>query len=149
MPDELLPRYVGVVFDTYTPQVEGQLTRDVIAFQNSPVMRDRELVIVCASDQPDRLLQALKVRRSPVLTLASVYIKYKTEELWPEVPEHVTTEIERDLYQAVARPNLDPTPRPGYFMPPQGRPAPDSIGLKRPAPNGYAPIDPGVVLLWG
>lgn len=143
-------RYLGFVCNNYTPQVEGQLTRDIIRVLDMPEMRNVDLCMVSTEERCDRALDALGVRRSSVLGLTRTFIKYRTAEEWPQTPEHCEIEIERDLYQPIADLNkLDPKMRPGYYLPPQGRLAPNSVTLKRPAPNGYTPVDPALVILWG
>lgn len=148
------PRYIGIVFDKYTPQVEGQITRDVIALTNLARDRhsDEEIVIVCDSDKADRLLDALGVRRIPTLQLAPTWLVYRTNEMWPEVPDDAKTVIKRDLFVKVKRGNLrvnNENEGNGYYLPPQGRPRPDKINMIRPAPNGYTPTDPALIILWG
>lgn len=147
------PRYIGVVFDDYTPQVEGQLTRDVIALTQLAAKRnaDEEIVIVCESDKPDRLLEALNVRRVPTLQLARTWLVYRTKEDWPEVPDFALTVIQRDMLVKVRRNTLrvnSEQESDGYYLPPQGRPRPDKISMMRPAPNGYSPVDPALIMLW-
>lgn len=147
------PRYIGCIFDSYTPQVEGQLTRDIIALTGLAAKRhaDEEIVIVCDSDKPDRLLDALNVRRVPTAQLARTWLVYRTNEDWPEVPEFARTVIQRDLFVKVRRNTMrinGPAQSEGYYLPPQGRPRPDKIGMVRPAPNGYVPVDPALILLW-
>jgi hypothetical protein len=58
-------QYFGVVFDAYTPQVESQMMRDVMALQRVAQNSKRELVIVCDSDRPDRMLSGIGCRRVP------------------------------------------------------------------------------------
>lgn len=146
-------RYIGVKFDEYTPQVEGQLTRELIALQGVAAKRhqDEEVVIVCDSDKVDSIISAFGIRRVPTEHLAKTWIIFRTGEEWPVEPEHAVTVIERDLFQAIKEPNLtqlDEDHTNGYYLPPQGRPAPDTIGVLRPAPNGYSPVDPALILLW-
>lgn len=147
------PRYIGVVFNEYTPQVEGQLTRDVIALTNLANKRnsDEEIVIVCDSDRADRLLEALQVRRIPTLQLAPTWLAYRTKEDWPEVPDEAKTVIKRDLYVKVRHNNLrvnNEAEGTGYYLPPQGRPRLNKMNMLRPAPNGYAPVSPELIMLW-
>ena len=147
------PRYIGVLLDNYTPQVEGQLTRDVIALLQLASKRnaDEEIVIVCESDRPDRLLEALGTRRVPTIQLARTWLVYRTKEEWPEVPDFALTVIQRDLYVRVKRSTLrvnSEQESEGYYLPPQGRPRPDKLNMLRPAPNGYSPVDPALIMLW-
>lgn len=149
----LKPRYIGALWNKYTPQVESQLTRDVIALLDVAYNRRRDEEIIIVSEQPiaDAVLSALGVRRVPLIHLARTWIVYRTDEEWPEEPNTARTVIPRDLYQRVKPGNLmalDAEHSRGYYLPPQGRPNSNSLGLKRPAPNGYSPVNPLALLQW-
>jgi hypothetical protein len=144
-------QYFGVVFDAYTPQVESQMMRDVMALQRVAQNSKRELVIVCQSDRPDRMLSGIGCRRVPTAKLTRSWIMYKTKQDWMEEPENSEVIVPRDLYQPVKRGKLrvlDDSHSNGYYLPPQGRLSPDTISLLRPAPNGYVMVDPWLVLNW-
>lgn len=138
--------YLGVLAKVYTPQVEGQLTRDVIA-STTKLKRGEQLCVCCEHPEAQRMLASLGARYSPILALPTTFLKYRIDEQWPDEPENAQTVIERDLWVKPGEGKLHTGERPAYYLPPQGRLAPDSIGLKRPAPNGYAPVDPQFVLL--
>lgn len=150
-PDAIDHKYLGVIFDEYTPQVEAQLLRDCLAAQ-SVADRNEELVIACESDKADRMLESIGIRRVPLMSKARELLLYKTEEFWPEYPEHIRTVILRDLYVPKKNPNVllevDPDQANGYYLPPQGRLSPDTLSLERPAPNGYIPLDPSMIMQW-
>lgn len=145
-------KYFGAIFDEYTPQVEGQLLRDcIVLMEVARKQRYDEVVLVCESDKPDQMLSALGMRRVVISTLANEWLIYRTKEDWPVAPEHATFEVQRDLYVAkkdVKLTVLDEAQSDGYYLPPQGRLCPDSISLTRPAPNGYIPADPALILIW-
>jgi hypothetical protein len=110
-----------------------------------------ELVIVCDSDRADAVLKSIGLRRSNLPSAAKSWILYKTKEEYPEEPEWCTTVTHRDLWQPRKAQNLtvvDDDQNNGYYLPPQGRIAPDTISLLRPAPNGYVPTDPALVMIW-
>ena len=86
-PRGMQKHYFGVVFDAYTPQVEAQMLRDTLALQRVSQNLNRELVIVCESDKPDRMLSGLGCRRVPSPDLTKSWIMYKTGEQWMEEPE--------------------------------------------------------------
>jgi hypothetical protein len=139
-PQEATKRfYVGLIFDDYTPQVESQIMRDCLQMQQV-ADRDEEVVVVCDSSKPDRLLESLGMRRVPTAKLAKLWILYKTGEWWPEAPNWTSTEVHRDLYVPKKDPKLlrqvDEAEANGYYLPPQGRLSPDTLSLERPAPNG-------------
>jgi len=139
-----------MIFDEYTPQVEAQILRDCQALL-SAAGRDEEIVIVCESDKPTRVLDAIGMRMIPTLPLPKTWILYKTQEYWPTEPEWATTVIQRDLWQSVKEQKLlqvDEKDSNGYYLPPQGRLSPDTLSLERPAPNGYVPVDPSMIAIW-
>jgi hypothetical protein len=143
--------YYGLKWDDYTPAVEGQILRDCMALQAVAQGRIDELVIVCDSDKADGVLKALGLRRLNLPQKARSWVLYKTKEEYPEEPEWCRTVIHRDLWQPRKPDNLtvlDDEHTNGYYLPPQGRLAPDTISLLRPAPNGYIPTDPALVMIW-
>jgi hypothetical protein len=144
-------QYFGVIFDAYTPAVESQMLRDVMSLQRVAQNCKRELVVVCESDKPDRMLSAIGCRRVPTTQLTKSWIMYKTKQDWLAEPEDSEVVIPRDLYVPVKRGKLrvlDESHSNGYYLPPQGRLSPDTISLLRPAPNGYVMCDPWLVLNW-
>ncbi|QRE00348.1 hypothetical protein [Burkholderia phage BCSR5] len=147
------PVYIGVVYNDYTPQVENQLTRDLIMVSGMVAMRDRDIVIVSEDPRMDRLLSALNARRAYLPALPKVWFQYKTDELQPQIPAEapleVCTVVQRDLYQRVKEGHLDTAEQGAYYLPPQGRINPDVISLLRPAPNGFNYGDPMLTMMWG
>ncbi len=138
---------VGLWWDVFTPAVEGQITRDVIALQAQGSVQ-ADLMIVCRDNSADRLLDALGVKRGVTHALATLWITYRTGQEHVEAPEHAATVIERDLHVEDASTQLDPTPAPGYYLKPQGRIKGPSSILQRPMPIHNGQTDPMVVLLW-
>lgn len=138
---------IGVVWDAYTPAVEGQLTRDLIAMQNQGPRVD--LMVICPDNSADRLLKALGVTRGIAAAVAGLWITYQTgpEKVMP--PEHADTVIERDLHMKVTDVQLDPDPHSGYYMKPQGRVVAPQLNLNKPPPSHNGVCDPMVIYLWG
>jgi hypothetical protein len=145
-------KYFGVIFDDYTPQVECQLLRDcLVLLEVARKSRYDEVVIVCDNDKPDKLLDSLGMRRVPTKTLTKEWLIYKTKPDWPEDPDDSRLVVQRDLYVKIKKIDLKvlkDTQTDGYYLPPQGRISPDTISLLRPAPNGYQPVDPALILIW-
>lgn len=145
-------KYFGALFDEYTPQVEAQLLRDCIMLMDvARKERYDEVVLVCQSDKPDQLLEAIGMRRVMIPTLTTEWLVYRTNADWPVAPEGTTLEVQRDLYVATKNVQMiapDEAHDNGYYLPEQGRPCPDTISLDRPAPNGYIPVDPALTLIW-
>jgi hypothetical protein len=117
----LTPQYFGMVFDAYNPQVEAQMMRDCMAMQRVAQNAKRELVIVCESDAPDRMLRGLSIRRVPTPTLTKSWAMYKTKADWMPEPEGADVVIPRDLYQPLKKNTLrvlDEAHTNGYYLPP-------------------------------
>lgn len=145
-------KYFGAIFDEYTPQVEAQLLRDcIVLLEVARKQRYDEVVLVCESEKPDALLAAINMRRVTIPTLTTEWLVYRTQEQWPMVPEGATLEVQRDLWVPTKNVQLTvmkDAQSEGYYLPPQGRISPDTISLLRPAPNGYIPADPALMLIW-
>ena len=133
--------YVGFVYDSYTPQVESQILKDIISFQATMGNRqkDTELVAVSSHDHMDKLLTVLGIRRTPALKLAKLWMQYKAlDGDWPEVPDTARLVYQRNLYQRIRLPHIDPKEHASYYLPEPGRVVPDIISLLRPTPNAFA-----------
>lgn len=147
----MTPKVVGLVWDYYTPQVEAQITRDLIALKGLP--SGRNLMVCYETEEPaiTKVLNSLQVLRSPALPLAKLWIVYQTGPDEVEAPEHAEDVIERDLQVHVADADvLDTGDHTGYYLKPQGRIVAPTISLNRPMPQHQpASTDPMVIYLWG
>jgi hypothetical protein len=144
--------YMGVQYTKYTPAVEGQMLRDCLRMMAHARHRYSEVVIVGLDSQPERMLSGLGLTLLQKPELAKDWIAYRTEEDWPEEQPNTRTLIQRDLFVPTADPKMmvmDDLKNKGYYLPPQGRLSPDTISLLRPAPNGYVPVDPSLLMIWG
>lgn len=139
--------YLGVAFDVYNAQVEANLTRDLI--QLLPSIGRSELVVVCATNQIKPTVNALGARYSPAVELANFFLVYQSGESKVALPDNCEDYVERVLVSPESKVRIDPSSKSGYFLPTPGRMAPSSIYNLRPRPNGYAPVDPALIMLWG
>lgn len=139
---------VGLIYDDYTPSVESQIARDLIAIRDAYPREEFE--VQATSMGPQKLLQALGVA---MVTEGepSLYVVYKTTEFWPDHPnEDENTVICRDLYVSSVEPSLSQGVHPGYYVPTeQGRPIREQNPLHKVAPRGKGIIDPAILMLWG
>ena len=138
---------IGLVWDAYTPAVEGQITRDVIALLSE--YSNAKLIFNCPDSSPRMLFMSLGVDLGENPDLCKLWITYQTEAEHVEAPEYAETVIERNLYIAPGEPNLDPNEHPGYYMKPQGRIIAPQLNRQKPPPMHYGPPDPMIILLWG
>lgn len=146
-------KFFGVLYDEYTPAVEGQLLRDCLIMMNVARHKFKDLIVVCSDPAPDRMLNALGLVRDADMSRTKDWISYRTKEEWPKEPEGARNIIQRDLYNPPKKNNLsvlDERESNGYYLPPQGRLSPDTISLLRPSPNGYAymPVEPMYLMMW-
>ncbi len=87
---------VGVVWDNYTPAVEAQLLKDILALQaEATKWPGTELQIACRSSAVDRLLAVLHVIRSSDLSDVNIWRTYQTGADRVHLPEDVTASYEQ------------------------------------------------------
>lgn len=144
-------KYFGIVFSEYTPAVEGQLLRDCLQLMDVARHKVNELVMVCPDPAPERMLNALGLTLLSHHEGVRDWVMYRTEKDWPIEPDNARTIVQRDLFMSLKDKNmmvLDDRQSGGYYLPPQGRLSPDTLSLLRPAPNGYIPTDPALLMLW-
>ena len=140
-----MPLHFGVLYLAYTPAVEAQLVRDIIAMQSS---MNQDLVCCCAKDDADRVLQSFNIRRLPADTIAKLWIVYKTNiDDAISTPEFAETTITRDLFLTSSSNSLQIRDNDsGYFLPEPGRAAP-ARNFVMPTQNTPT-TDPAVLFLW-
>ena len=140
--------WLGLIWDTYTPAVEGQIIRDILALQASSPKT--EIAVVVPNGSANQLLNSMGIRHCLANSLATLWIVYKTKpDSDIEAPEHVDRTIERNLYVETKECLIDGDPHPGYYLKPQGRMAPPSMPLNRPPPtNSRGVINPTIIMLW-
>lgn len=133
--------YVGLVWDAYTPAVEAQITRDLIALQQKS-----EIVVISDSNEVDRALAALGIKHGIGSELVDVWIVYQTTKEKPYV-ETSKPVIDRCLYQERVENRINPKSDNGYYLHPQGRWSQPRIS-QAPMPNRNGQTDPAVIYLW-
>ena len=140
--------YVGLAWDEYTPAVQAQLVRDVMALkEKTNKWPGSKLVVVSPKPDADAVLVQLGVPRVPNRALATFWRVYEvlTE---PDLPDNAET-------ISICKVTQKTTPAPlrlnrwgGFMLQEQGRPYGDTSLINRPAPNGYAPVSPALVSIW-
>ncbi len=137
--------HVGLKWDTYTPAVEAQIVRDMMALQG----QHANIAAVIDDPSPSKMLQALGVK--PVLNihaLATLWVVYRTKDEPFEVPEHAEQVIERDLFSPEPKGMLNEGPHFGYYLKEQGRQGNGQLPTNRSAPTSVGQTDPAIVYLW-
>lgn len=142
---------VGLRWNEYTPQIEGQITRDLIALQSTfeTSNPNSKIQVFTDTSEADSLLNILGIQRCFDEAAAKVWILYRSNpEAEVEAPEDMRDVTVRDMYQETKNTRINPNPESGYFLKPQGR-----IGRPRlsqlPYPTHKGQLNPAIVLLWG
>jgi hypothetical protein len=142
---------IGIRYDAYTPAVESQLMRDILALQGAN-LRCRIEVLV-ENEVQNALLTRLGVYPifEPV-EKANIWIAYQTMAEPVKLPECASQESRttfvRKLYQEYADGSIDLSKHSGYYLKPNDRPAPPSM-LRRAAPSSVGMTDPYIVQRFG
>lgn len=145
------PYVMGLEWDNYTPQVQAQIVKDLIAIRDQPNCRN--LVVYYEKDEPELagMLRALNIKRTPSKVLAGLWVLYQTGPNELEAPEHAKEVVVRDMQVHGVDPNiLDTNEQAGFYLAPQGRNISPTLDLNRPMPNWYpGGPTPDIVWLWG
>ena len=138
---------IQLAYDEYTPAVESQITRDLIALRNSAP--SESFAAICDKDDATSLLDAFGIPLFPT-GAADLCVVYKVGEHWPEHPSEMeVTIVERDLHVSDSSIKVNGDAPMGYYMPQQGRPIRNQVDLSRRGPQGKGLVDPAVLLTWG
>lgn len=138
---------VKLIYDEYTPAVEAQITRDLIAMRK--LNSKEEFAIICEHTHCERLAAAFNI---PLFTQGTpnFYVVYKTTEWWPEHPDETEAcVVMRDMYVSQEEISIDPDARPGYYLPEQGRLMAPKDRLTQRGPTGKGAVDPTILMVWG
>lgn len=137
---------VGILYDRMTDDVKAQITRDFLLLG----CEFRDIAFLDKDGAMDSALMAeLEIPRvtegKPTL-----YIVYKTGKEWPDSPSDVVR-VERDLCPSDVANKLDPTPRVGYYLKPQGRTGANLTEryLNRSYPKGKGFVNQWMLHMWG
>lgn len=136
---------VGIVYDKMNDNVEAQVTRDFLLLSG-------EFTGLAYFDPKGEvsaeIMYELGIPKTEVPPI--LYVVYKTGDEWPSTDPSIQR-VERDLKPEVNGPRLNPEPRIGYFLKPQGRSGANLTEryLNRSYPRGRGVIDPLMLLIWG
>lgn len=140
------PFLVGLLWDEWTPQVESQLLRDVMALQDDINIGKR--LVVSTGPEADRVLRAVDVPNiGPLSKEATFWRLYQTGESPPEAPEWATDSLVQILYQKVNNQHFLDKRDSEIFLPNRQRDVNYDPFARRPIHPGVAPESPWLVLL--
>ncbi len=145
------PYALGLMWDHFTPQVKDKVLRDVMAIQAQPGGSDLAVYFKDDNIEAQKMLQAAGVKRTPLSTLATLWIIYQTGRDQIEAPEHAEEVVYRDMQVHAKDPGiLDPQGQDGFYLAPQGRNIAPTLDINRPMPGWYpGGPNPMIVYLWG
>lgn len=145
------PYVMGLLWDHFTPQVQAQVVKDLIAIKDQP--KSRNLMAYYKSDDPavETLIRSVGVERSQLAAPATLWVTYQTGSRDIEAPEHAKEVVHRDMRIKHANPDvLDTEEHSGFYLAPQGRNIAPTLDLNRPMPaHQPAGTDPAIIYLWG
>ena len=141
------PYAMGLMWDHFTPQVEGQVIRDVLAIQAQPSTRELTVYYDGTEPQLDGLLQTMGVRRAPTKELATLWVLYQTGPDPLDPPDNAKEVVVRDMQVRLTAPNLNTDEHSGFYLAPQGRNISPTLDLNRPMPGWY-PGGPPASIVW-
>lgn len=143
-------KYVGIIFDKLTPEVGAKIIQDVIAMLTVVELYNMQLVICCVDQRIQQLLSQLPVQFSTDMTKPRVCVSYKVGDDYADAPETCSTLITRDLHIRNKDIQLDLTPRAGHPLKNfRDRVSYSNMNRIWNHPNGYAPPDAAMIMLWG
>lgn len=143
--------YIGVLYDKVTSAIGNRIMQDLIAVDSVLNIRRKNLVI-CTPD-PELVQKALSgfdFQYSNDLSKPRIFLNYKCGDVFEVCPDNTQTEIQRDL-QVRVKPNnllLDHDTM-GHALKEDNRMSYTTMNKMYNHPNGYAPPDAALVMMWG
>ena len=142
--------YIGVDYDKLSNGIGARLLQDLMACKNVADTYHKEL-FVCSpkAEEIRRALATLGLEvMSGSLDLPNIYLVYKSGDYYPQVPPCI--QVQRNLQVRKKNPNNL------YLEHSQGHPLKDDTRISYSNlnriynhPNGFAPPDPALIMLWG
>lgn len=143
-------KYVGLIFDKLTPEVGAKIIQDVIAMLTVVELYNLQLVICCTEPKIQQLLSQLPVQFSTDMSKPRVCVSYKVDTDYADAPDTCTTLITRDMHIRNKEITLDLVPRGGHPLKNfRDRISYSNMNRIWNHPNGYAPPDAAMIMLWG
>lgn len=142
--------YLGVDYDRLTNSIGARLLQDIIACKNVADTYHKVLFICSPkAEQIRKAIGTLDVEvMSEKLETPNIYLVYKSGDYYPQVPPCI--QVQRDFQ--VKKKN----PKTLYLEHSTGHPLKDDTRISYSNlnriynhPNGFAPPDPALIMLWG
>ena len=141
---------LGIAWDQYTPAVEAQLARDLIALQSEATTQKTRLVVATESIEADPLLRALRIDRINSMVPASIIRTYKVHNSPQLNVRNDVDVIECDLSVEMAPKNINPQSEVPYDLQRGDRAIPNTLDLDSlPPTRRRGQVDPFFLQIWG
>lgn len=140
---------VNVISNDNEDEITGCILRDLIAISNCVAIYNRELVVHTNNKQLLAILPQMGYLTSNDNN-AGVTLLYKTQEMWPEYPDNQRLTVKRDLFITKKSGTIDlDHPSNGHALKNPVRYSFSNTSRMYNHPNGYAPPDAAMVMMWG
>jgi hypothetical protein len=141
------PYVIGLLWDAWTPQVESQLTRDVLSLQDEASKWGKQALAVSAPEQANRVLRALDIQNVGELSkLATFWRIYQTGDMPPPAPDWAADQMVYVLKQDQARIRMEDKRNQEIYLRDRTRDINYDPFSRRPMHPGVAPESPWIVL---
>lgn len=139
---------IGLLWDEWTPQVESQLTRDVLALLDEADKWPGQGLAVSTGEEANRVLRALNVPNvGPLSKQATFWRLYQTQEAPPQAPEWAKDQLVQVLYQKTANVRFADKSNQEIYLRDRTRDINYDPFSRRPMHPGVSPESPWIVLL--
>lgn len=141
---------IGFLWDDYTPQVESQMARDLIALNRAVTRYPGSVMRVCAGPEAHRLIASLNLSLADNDQQAKIWRTYSTMGRRLRAPDWATTVVSCDLTVRRSDSNkLERGPHSPYGLKEFGRMDGYDPFRRRPPQTKWATSDPLVTMIWG
>lgn len=142
--------YIGVDYDKLSNGIGAKLIQDIMSCKNVADIYHKEL-FVCSpkAEEIRRVLASLDIEVMPEkLDTPNIYLVYKSGDYYPEVPPCI--QVQRNLQVRKKRSNnLHLEHSQGHQLREDARISYSNLNRIYNHPNGFAPPDPALIMLWG
>lgn len=141
---------IGFLWDDYTPQVEAQMAKDLIALNKAVTRWPGDVMLVRAGPEAHRLIASLDLQLGTTDESAKIWRTYLTQGRRLRAPDWATTVISCDLTVRKSESNkLERGPHSSYGLKEFGRMDGYDPFRRRPPQTKWATTDPLVTMIWG
>lgn len=143
------PYYVNITTGDLSSGLLASVIRDVIAINSVAQVYNRELVVCTENSDIRKNIKGMGYKVASKLN-GKICLRYKTGEDWPDVPDNQKLVVERNLFQSKKSNNLLLDSKgSGHPLKNPVRYSFSNISRMYNHPNGFAPPDAALIMMWG